>query len=633
MQITTVLFVIAAVLVALGIALFQYYYKTKKRTKVQAVLSILRFCALLGLFLLLINPKFTKNSYTVEKPNLILLTDNSSSIASAKGAKVVTERLAALQSNEDLNNQFKIHPYNFGKDIYSGDSLNFQDQHTNITRALQAINTIYPAENSPVVLLTDGNQTLGEDYEFYGQRQDLPIYPISVGDTTQYEDLRIGQVNINKYAFLDNKYPLEALISYKVKTIKVVVAPLKEERNTFNNQKQLAVEVIDEKTNVAIISSITHPDIGVLKKAIERNEQRVVQIYKPSVALAKLNEVNLFILYQPNAAFKNVYTYIEQKSANTFTITGKKTDWNFLNGVQEKFTKNSYNQSEEISPTLNTGFTIFNNADFNIIDFPPLTNNLGEITINASYEKLLGQRVKGIALDDPLFVVLDNNTERDAVLFGEGIWKWRLQSFRNDRDFSNFDTFIGKLMRYLATSKPKTRLSVDFESVYSGGNDAVIAATYFDKAFAFDGNASLSIRIKSDDNILNRELPMLLKNGYYETDLSTLPAGNFNFTVKVKDENLTRSGSFTILDFDVEQQFLSSNYKKLGRLADATNGKLYFPNNMDGLTKVLIEDKRFTPIQKGTQNIVSLIDFKTLLGIIVLALALEWVIRKYNGLI
>jgi len=258
---------------------------------------------------------------------------------------------------------------------------------------------------------------------------------------------------------------------------------------------------------------------------------------------------------------------------------------------------------------------------------------LGEITINASYEKLLGQRVKGIALDDPLFVVLDNNTERDAVLFGEGIWKWRLQSFRNDRDFSNFDTFIGKLMRSLATSKPKTRLSVDFESVYSGGNDAVIAATYFDKAFAFDGNASLSIRIKSDDNILNRELPMLLKNGYYETDLSTLPAGNFNFTVKVKDENLTRSGSFTILDFDVEQQFLSSNYKKLGRLADATNGKLYFPNNMDGLTKVLIEDKRFTPIQKGTQNIVSLIDFKTLLGIIVLALALEWVIRKYNGLI
>jgi len=337
MQTTTVLFVIAAVLVALGIALFQYYYKTKKRTKVQAVLSFLRFCALLGLFLLLINPKFTKNSYTVEKPNLILLTDNSSSIASAKGAKMVTEQLAALQSNEDLNNQFKIHPYNFGKDIYSGDSLNFQDQHTNITRALQAINTIYPAENSPVVLLTDGNQTLGEDYEFYGQRQDLPIYPISVGDTTQYEDLRIGQVNVNKYAFLDNKYPLEALISYNgsgtvtstvkvsvnekvvfkenlslsvndnakaintlikansvgVKTIKVVVAPLKEERNTFNNQKQLAVEVIDEKTNVAIISSITHPDIGVLKKAIERNEQRVVQIYKPSVALAKLNEVNL----------------------------------------------------------------------------------------------------------------------------------------------------------------------------------------------------------------------------------------------------------------------------------------------------------------------------------------------------
>ena len=42
--------------------------------------------------------------------------------------------------------------------------------------------------------------------------------------------------------------------------------------------KNFAVEVIDQKTNVAIVSDIIHPDMGALKKAIESNEQRTASI-------------------------------------------------------------------------------------------------------------------------------------------------------------------------------------------------------------------------------------------------------------------------------------------------------------------------------------------------------------------
>jgi hypothetical protein len=128
-------------------------------------------------------------------------------------------------------------------------------------------------------------------------------------------------------------------------------------------------------------------------------------------------------------------------------------------------------------------------------------------------------------------------------------------------------------------------------------------------------------------------MPMLLKNGYYEADIRTLPSGDYSFTASVMDENLTKTGKFTILEYDLEQQLLSSNYKKLERLAKGTNATLYFPSEASKFIGDIIKDNRFVPIQKSKQNVVSLIDFKILLGIIAAALTSEWFIRKYNGLI
>jgi hypothetical protein len=47
---------------------------------------------------------------------------------------------------------------------------------------------------------------------------------------------------------------------------------------------------------------------------------------------------------------------------------------------------------------------------------------------------------------------------------------------------------------------------------------------------------------------------------------------------------------------------------------------------------VLLNDNRYQQVQKREQKVVPLIDWKYLLGLIVLILSAEWFIRKYNGL-
>jgi len=670
MDIQTILLIVLAAVIALTLVLFQYYYKSKKRGKATPVLSFLRFLTWFGAMVLLINPKFTKNDYTLEKANLMVLVDNSSSVDGSGASELVQ----AFKDRKDLSDKFNVNYHSFGSTLNSNDSLSFSEGNTNISKALKSLNTIYGQNNGAVVLISDGNQTLGEDYEFYVDRQGLPVYPVVLGDTTSYEDLRVEQVNTNKYAFLKNKFPVEAYVSYQgdgdksasvvvavngktvyrenvnfsnsnktktvstllnadivgTKNIVVSVGKLQGERNTKNNSRTTVVEVVDEKTNIAIVSDILHPDIGALKKAIETNEQRAVTLLKSETNVREWDNFNLFILYQPKQSFKAIYEYLKQKKGNS--LIGPKTDLNFLNSVQETFTQQLFNYTEETFPTLNPGFSIFDISDFYLDDFPPLDANMGSVVFKKPGESLLGRRVRGVSLKESLLYIAEEEGQREAILLGENIWKWRMQSYRKEKNFKNFDEFIGKLIRYLATTKPKERFSLDYESVYEGTNNAKIKASYFDKAYEFDGNATISINLKHSENGVSSQFGMLLKNGFFEVDLANTPPGEYNFTAKVVGENLSKSGSFTILDFDVEQQFLSSDYKKLERIANSTSAKSYYPDQLTFLGDELMAQGRFLPVQKSEQNIVSLIDFHILLAIIAAALVIEWFIRKYNGL-
>ncbi|MFC4096847.1 vWA domain-containing protein [Euzebyella saccharophila] len=674
MQIQTVLLILLAVSIALGIVLFQYFKIQKKRGQTGWVLSFLRFISIFGVLLLLINPKVVKNQYTAEKANLILLVDESTSIAN--DSSFLKQSVTTFGNDDRISKRFNLHTYGFGKDL-SSDSLKFDQSETNISQALESIKEIFANSNAVTVLLSDGNQTVGQDFDYFKAGKQMSLFSVAVGDTTTYEDLAISQVNANKFAFLNNQFPVEIFVDYsgekainaellisvdgntvkrqqlkldgisnsKVVTnlikansigLKNVVASVQElpnEKNTSNNRREVAVEVVDEKTNILLVSDLVHPDIAALKKAIESNEQRSVSLVSSSVSSEIMQNVDLFILYQPTSQFKSIYEFIEKSNTSVFTITGSEADWDFINQAQNSFSKNSYDQTEEVSPVLNSGFTLFNLDDFSVDDFPPIKSNLGEVVDFTDSETLIGQMVKGVEIDEPLLTLMYEGKKRQAVFYGEGLWKWRMQTYRADKNFERFDQFIGKLVLFLASNEAKERLTLDYETVFAGSREAKIGASYFDNTFVFNADAELILSLKNADGKFKQEIPMFLNNNYYDADLSNLKPGKYNFTVSVKNENLSKSGSFTILDFDIEKQFLSTNYKKLKRLSERNNGNLYFPKELEALKDSLSNDQRLVPTQVSSQNIVSLIDFQILLAIIAISLAAEWFIRKYIGLI
>ena len=291
------------------------------------------------------------------------------------------------------------------------------------------------------------------------------------------------------------------------------------------------------------------------------------------------------------------------------------------------------NQSEDVSGSLNPNYGTFAIDDIGFASLKPLKTLFGDLEILAPHDIVLEQYIDGIASESPMLVTMEVDGVRHAIWDGENIWKWRAQCFIDTDSFEDFDDFLGKMIQYLASNKRRSRLEVTNEGYYYNNNSIKVSAQYFDQNFIFDSRALLLITVTNSETKDKIVLPMLLKNNFYDIDLNSLSAGEYQYTVAVSDQTVMRSGNFTILDFDVEEQFLNADVTKLDKLATNTGGKAFFITETSEILSALIKDDSFQLTQKRAQKVVPLIDWKYLLGLIVFLLTSEWFLRKYNGLI
>ena len=675
MTTTTLLLLLVSLLIAGGLSFFQYIYKAKNKSKIGWFLAFLRFLSLFGILLLLINPILTRKTLEVVKTPLPIVIDNSSSISFLKANERTLELYKKMQSNSDLQQKFDVQSYQFSDDFGPTKTFDFKGTQSNIDIVAKNLKSIYKNATYPTVLITDGNQTSGNDY-VYSFDAANKVYPIIVGDTTTFLDFKINQLNVNKYAFHKNKFPVEAFLQYSgtksitadfiisqgnsvlskqsiafspakktatvsvllpadkigLQVFKATISSKEKEKNTYNNTKNFAVEVIDQKTNIAIISAISHPDLGAMKRAIESNVQRKVTIAKPN-EIKSLQDFNVLILYQPTTEFKTIFESNKEARINTFIITGNNTDFNFLNQQQDNLNFKMSGQKEDYLSVFNGQFNLFAADNIGFENLPPLQNAFGTVTTKGAVSVLLSSKIRSIDTNSPLLAFAENQGKRAAYLLGENSWKWRLQTHVNNQSFEKYDVFIDKIIQFLASNNSKKSLVVEHESFYNSGEAIEITAQFFNKNYEFDEKARLTIAVTNTKTKQTKNYDLLKGNNSYKVNLDGLKAGSYLFTVKELNSKTTYSSSFEILDFDIEKQFVNPDVEKLTQLATQTQGKAFFPDQVDVLIKTLLENDEYKAIEKNIVTKTPLIDWIWLLVLISILLAIEWFVRKYNGLL
>ncbi len=675
MTLTTVLLILISIAAAAGLSFYQYFYKVGNKTKINLFLAFLRFLAIFGILLLLINPKITRTFYEVQKTPLAIVIDNSGSMTDLKADKTAREIFDKLPSNTDLQQKFDIQQYRFDSEFTSADTITFKGKQTNISQVAKNLSDINRNRIFPTVLITDGNQTAGTDF-VYSFSPNNKVYPVISGDTTTFLDLRVMQINVNKYAFHKNKFPAEIFLQYNgTKTVaadftiangnsilhretvsfspskksvvlnvllpansvglqlyRATISSSETEKNVYNNKKNFAVEIIDQKSEIAIVSAINQPDISALKRAIETNSQRNVSIVKPN-AIGSLSNFDVLILYQPTAEFKNVFDANKSAQVSTFIITGTNTDYNFLNTYQKELTFKMSNQREDYIADFNQDFNLFALDNIGFENFPPLENMFGNVAVAGDVSILLHSKIRNIESGNSLITFSETAGKRSAFLLGENIWKWRLQSHVDTKSFERFDVFIDKTIQYLASTDSKKSLIVTHENFYNSGDPIAITAQYFNKNYEFDERARLSIAVTNNLSKAVKRYDMLRTNSAFQANLDGLAAGKYNFTVKELNSNTSYSGYFEILDFDIEKQFVNPDLARLQQLASETSGIAFMPNQYEELVQKLLKDSEYVAVEKAVVKTLPLIDSMFLLILIATLFAAEWLIRKFNGML
>jgi hypothetical protein len=671
----TVFWIVLAAIIAILIALFQYGYLSKKnRDKRKPWFALLRAATVFCIILLLVLPAFQSFTYNSVKPVLAVLVDNSRSIDNLKESDAVLKTLRQIESDDEISDRFEVAYYQWSSELNSLDSLDFTEGISNHENSIRTAQEIHRGSQLAMVMLTDGNQTAGRSLAYAQVDPTSKLYPILYGDTTSYEDILIDRINVNKYSFLNNKFPVEVFVNYDgdesvqkefavyegnsklysqllefddanrsqqlnfnlkssrvgLKNMRAIIDELENERNTKNNSQSFVVEVIDQETKVLIYAAYPHPDVGVLKKAIESNEQRQVDIVydDPSTEFA---DYNFVIFYGVGNAFAKAYNQTTSANINTWLITGQNANLTTINQLQDSFTLPRGSQIDEVQPLLNTLYRPFDLEAFDYDDYPPVSVPYGEIIFNVPYDVIALKQISGIETDMPFWFSYEKEGNRRAVTAAAGLWRWRSQSFLDNKDFRNFDDLINSQVQYLASNQRRSRIEIDTEPFYYQNSTILITARYLDKNYVFDDKAVINLKLKSDQDDTWKTRPLILSGNVYELDLSGLSPGVYDWQVQVEDETLKKSGRFEVIAFDIEAQAYGASVEDLKQLVGEDN--LYYSGDWEKVRQELLDQQQFTPVRQQRSATSNLIDFEYLLAVLFILLAAEWFLRKYNGLI
>ncbi|MBI1768543.1 MAG: hypothetical protein HYR67_09225 [Bacteroidetes bacterium] len=675
-------FILLCVLLGIGYAFLLYRAKHPWSKLTNRILFAVRAIVVSLLSFLLIGPilKFTKNIF--EKPEIVLLIDNSSSLRGVIDT-------AKLQNEISLvSTQLKEQGYEVSFRMLSEEEnqrIKFDHLTSDLNSALKNTIADYEEKNlASIVLLTDGIYNSGSSPLYSSWR--LPIHTIGLGDTTEHIDLILKNVAYNKVAYQGNQFPIRAevavqslpnqnvsvsvlkngsvisrlqkntdsksflefdfLIDAKDKGIQrfeVVVEPIAKESNLKNNRAGIFVEVVEGKKKILLIAPAPHPDIKALREVIEKNPNYELIVHIPGISktdpkLLQPGQEELIIFHQPFDFSMKTAALFEQLGkgkSSVLLIIGSKTNLRQLpsNGIPLNF-ENPV-QKDDATPVVNSSFRDFDfadNSNAGFAHFPPIQVPFGKFSYPPGAQVLLNQRIGSVATDRPMLLSWEDNNRKIAAFIGEGLWSWRLEEFSSSEKTELFDNTFSKLVQYLSTLDEKRKFRFfptqnEFTDAAPVTFDGQAYNDLFEKIY---GN-KIDLTLRNEQGKVNN-FSYTLSPGGERYSIGGLKEGTYFYsaTTEINSKRENASGQFSVVAQNIESQNLVADFGLLRKLASATGGNFYRSNEMNQLISDYkkIEAKSLIHSEESFNP---LVQAKWFFFLLLALISAEWFLRKYLG--
>ncbi|OFX59778.1 MAG: hypothetical protein A2046_08610 [Bacteroidetes bacterium GWA2_30_7] len=420
---------------------------------------------------------------------------------------------------------------------------------------------------------------------------------------------------------------------------KVEIIPVENEKNIINNEKKFAIDVIDNRQKILILSNSTHPDIGALKSALTSNQNFELDFFNINDFKNNISQYNLIILHQLPSLTNNItsiLTEINKSKIPVLFILGSQSNIKQINsqnlGVSINQSKNS---SEDAKPFVNKDFTFFELSEDmkNIFSkYPPLVVPFGDYKTSPNCEVMLFQSIKTINTAKPLLFFMNNSENKIGFILGEGIWRWKINNYIEKENHDLFNEFINKIVQFLALKVQKDQFVLNHKKMFNESESIIFDAEYYNNSFELNNDGDLTIDI-IDNNGIKYPFTFNKTEKTYRLNAGIFKEGIYTYiaSLKVNEKMLSKKGSFSILPINIESENTIANHKLLKQLSEFNGGLFTYPLHSNKITENILQNKNIAPIMYSEKNIDDVINFKLIFGIILLLLSIEWFLRKYYG--
>ena len=645
------------------------------------VSAIARALVVFFIALLLFKPMVRSISSTVEKPIVILAHDNSISIADNKDSLFYrhewTEKWNAL--GEDLSEKYQVRSLLFGDEVSDGLSPDFSEYYTDLSGLSSDLTRRFSGRKiAAVVIASDGIVNRGLD-PIWAYKLDAPVFAIALGDTIPVRDRFIHNIFSNEFAYLGNQFPVEVEVGAELlkdqpfsvalflngkKIESQTVMPDKDhffhtlsfyatavnagiqhysvrisaadgEENTINNRTDFYIDVLDSQKKILLLASSLSPDVSALRQAISSLNSYQLDFYDhDEITNVDVRDYDMAILY--GLPEKSTLTALKDENMPLFVVYTEGTNQVGFNELQSGIELSSSNtEYNRAVPLINSDFSAFSlpNGLEDILDkLSPLSAPFASYNVSGATHIALYQKIGEIPSEMPLLAVSKGLESRMCVIFGEGIWKWRIATARINGSTAVFDDLIGRMLQFLSIAKEKKYLHIQVEKQFYENENVLIQGEVYDDNYELINTPELTIVLTNE---LGNKYPfsMVQTDDVYRLDAGSLTPGRYSFIASVNRDGdiIQSSGAFVVLALNAEKSNHVANHALLFQLANKTNGELFYPINLDSLKDQLLNDENVKPVVHSREYFKELInDFRFFL-LIILLLSLEWFLRRFAG--
>lgn len=679
------LYLILLIVLAFALAFWLYNGKEGKQfsSKLRWTLIGIRSLGLILIGILFLGIFLQTTKTKSEKPILINLIDNSLSMNNYADSNVykkqINEYLTEL--NTKFGAQYVIKNYSVGAHFQNLDSLTFNEDKTNLSAGFSSIIEQFYGNNiGAITLISDGNFNEG-DHPLYTavNLPYVPVFSLAVGDTNTKKDIIVRNVQSNDFVFLNNSFPVEALIEvtkmgaktlqvrlvnqgktissqtittssntafYKVnfeveakakgvQYYQVIVDAVKDEYTTKNNKQGFYIEVVDDMRKILMLATAPHPDIAAIKAVLEKEKNNKIDIKTTTDWDKKTDQYDLVIFHNPlegNSA--ELLSKIIADKKPVLAILG--TQSNFRRDLSSLgFNLSASNQTDENVPIFNKNFDLFELSAETVRQlrtFPPLKSVFGKMKLSPNAKVLFYQGVGEVQKEDGQLFFNTLNDVKIGVIQGEGLWRWKFANFRNNENTNAFDEIFQKTAQYLTVKKNNSPFKVTVPKKSNTTEPVIIKAEVYNAAMELTTKANVDFKL-IDSKGKQQIFDFSVVSNYYSLNLGKLPAGNYKWIAATKIENkpYQLSGELVIEANEIELIDNTAKFDVLEQLSTQTHGQFYRLANYKKLIDNLSTRDDIRPVETQEQTVKNLIDFWWLIFLIVFTFGSEWFIKRYQG--